>query len=385
MNKKLFLPTGLIFALLMQALLLAGASAQPTAQWTFMIYVCGDNDLESYWPDKNVPELTSVGSTADVHFVALVDLMTLQDGVQLVHIEKGSVTVVEDYPELDLGDPQVCIDFVNTVKSLYPSDKYVLDYWNHGNGWDYVCWDQGNDDWLDNPKLATIHNAVGYIDIVSFDACDMGQIDVYYEFAGSVGYIVGSEESVPIDGYPYDTLAQDLVDNPTWSPERYATEMVTNYGEYYVGMKGYDWAMLSAVDAGQIPALTTAFTDWTSEMTAALGQHKRKISSALRGAKKMAQTNYYVDLGDYLVNLLEQRNLPASLVTASENVQTVLSNAVVAKWNGKRMKGCHGLAFYWAKANYWKGTWSVRDRYVTEVAWGTATGWIGFLDAYHGV
>ena len=385
MNKKLFLPTGLIFALLMQALLLAGASAQPTAQWTFMIYVCGDNDLEDYWPDKNVPQLTSVGSTADVHFVALVDLMTRMDGVELQHLEKDYVNVVQTYPEQNLGDPQVCIDFVNTVKSLYPANKYVLDFWNHGNGWDYVCWDEGDDDWFLNPDLATIMDAVGYIDIVCFDACDMGQIDVYYEFLGHAGYIVGSEESVPIDGYPYDTLAQDLVDNPTWTPERYATEMVTNYGEYYSGMKGYDWAMLSAIDGSQLPALTTSFTDWTSEMTAALAKNKRQITSALRGAKKMSQTNYYVDLGDYLVELLEEKNVPASLVTAAENAQTVLSNAVVAKWNGKKMKACHGLAFYWAKANYWKGTWSVRDVYVEQVAWGTATGWIGFLDAYHGV
>lgn len=384
MNKKLFLPTGLIFAFLIQALLLVGASAQPTAQWTFMIYVCGDNDLEAYWPDKNVPELTGVGSTADVHFVALVDLMTLQDGVQLVHIEKGSVTVVEEYSELDLGDPQVAINFVNTAKSLWPAQKYVLDYWNHGGGWDYVCWDQGDDNWLDNPKLAQIHDAVGYIDIVSFDACDMGQIDVYYEFLGHVGYIVGSEESVPGDGYPYDTLAQDLVDNPTWTPERYAIEIVTNYGEYYAAQKGVDYAMLSAFDASQLPAFTTTFTDWTAEMTAALDKYKRKLTSAIRGAKKMWQTFWYVDLGTYLDALLEE-SIPDSLVTKTQNLKTALGNAIVAKWNGKKMKACQGLTFYWATRTYWIGSWSLRDRYYAEVAWGTATGWAGFLDAYYGL
>ncbi|NIR87800.1 hypothetical protein GWO13_09705 [Candidatus Bathyarchaeota archaeon] len=383
MRKKTFLPLGLVLVFLMQALLLSGASAQPTAQWTFMIYVCGDNDLEDYWPDLNLPQLESVGSTAEVHFVALVDLYT-EEGCELVHIEKGYTTVVQTYPELNLGDPQVCIDFVNTVKQLYPAQKYVLDFWDHGGGWDYVCWDQGDDDWLDNPKLAQIIDAVGYMDIIAFDACDMAQISVYYEFVGKAGYLVGSEESVPGEGYPYDTDAQDLVGNPTWDAERYAVELVTNYGEYYAAQHGVDYATLSAVDASQIPALATAFTDWTSEMTANLDKYERKYTSALRGTTKMWATNWYLDMNSYMDQLLEEK-IPASLVTTTQNVKTAVNNAVLAAWNGKKMTGCCGLTFYWAKELYWTGAWSVRDRYIAEVAWGTATGWAGFLDAYYGV
>jgi len=381
MRKKTFVPLGLIFVFLMQALLAVGASAAPpTAQWTFMIYVCGDNDLEKYWPDKNQPALESVGSTADVHFVALVDLQTRMEGCQLQHIMKGYTEVVETYPELNLGDPQVCINFVNKVKQLYPATKYVLDFWNHGNGWDYFCWDQSDNDWLDNPKLATIMDAVSYIDIVAFDACDMGQVDVHYEMLGHVGYIVGSEESVPGDGFPYDTDAQDLVTNPSQDARTYAVEMVTNYGEYYAGKKGLDYATLSAFDASQLPALKTAFTAWTSEMNVNLANYKRKYASALSGAKKMWATNYYVDMNSYMDQLLEEA-IPASLVTATQNVKTAVNNAVVAAWNGKKMTGCCGLTFYWAKANYWKGTW--RARYISEVAWGQATGWAAFLDAYY--
>ena len=380
MRKRKFLPLGLVFVFLMQALLVTGASGQPSAQWTFMIYVCADNDLEDSWP-PNLEGLESVGSTADVHFVALVDLYT-EEGCELIHIEQGYSTVVETYPELNLGDPQVCINFVNTVKSLYPANKYVLDFWDHGGGWDYVCWDQGNDDWLDNPKLATIMDAVGFIDIVGFDACDMGQIDMYYEFVGHASYIVGSEETIPLLGWPYDTDAQDLVNNPTQDALTYATELVVNYGELYASLKGYGSETFSAVDVGQIPALTTVFTDWTSEMAANLGQYKRKYTSALRGARKMWGTNYYVDLYDYMLELLEE-SIPASLVTATENVKTAVNNAVVAEWHGKKIKNVYGLTFYWAKRTYWAGKQSVRDRYISEVAWGQATGWADFLDAYH--
>jgi len=382
MRKKTFLPLGLVFVFLMQVLLFAGASAQPAAQWTFMIYVCGDNDLEVDWP-PNLEWLESVGSTADVHFVALVDLYT-EEGCELIHIEQGYSTVVETYPELNLGDPQVCINFVNTVQSLYPADKYVLDFWNHGWGWDYFCWDEGDDDWLDNPKLAQIMDAVGFIDIVGFDACNMAQIDVYYELAGHAGYVVGSEETIPLDGWPYDTDAQDLVNNPTWDAERYSIELVTNYGEFYGPRKGYGFETLSAVDVSEIPALTTAFTDWTSEMLVNLDGYKARYAAALRGAKKMSGTNYYVDVYDCMLELLEE-NIPATLVTATENVKTAINNAVVISWMGPKQKNIYGLTFYWAKAQYWTGGWSVRDRYIAEVAWGQATGWADFLDAYYGL
>jgi len=380
MKKKTFLPLGLVFVFLVQALLVAGASAQPTAEWTFMIYVCGDNNLEVDWA-PNLEGLESVGSTSDVHFVALVDLYT-EEGVELVHIEQGTHTVIETYSELNLGDPQVAINFITTVQSLWPADKYVLDFWNHGWAWDYFCWDEGDDDWLDVPELGQIMDTVGFIDIVGFDACTMAMIEVYYELVGHASYAVGSETYIPLLGWPYDTDAQDLVNNPTQDALTYATELVINYGELYTPLKGYGAETLSAVDVDQIPALATAFTDWTSEMTTNLGQYKTKYASALRGAKKMAQSNYYVDLYDYTLELLDE-SIPASLVTATENVKTAMNNAVVAEWHGKKMKDVYGLTFYWAKAGYWTGPSSVRDRYIAEVSWGQVTGWADFLDAYY--
>jgi len=343
------------------------------------IYVCADNDLESSWA-PNLEQLEGVGSTSDVHFVALVDLLST-DTVELIHIEQGTHTVLEVLAEQDLGDPAVAINFVNTVKTLYPADKYLLDFWDHGNGWDYFCWDQSADNWLDVPKLGQIMDAVGFIDIVGFDACDMAQIEVYYELVGHASYVVGSEETIPLLGWPYDTNAQDLVSNPNQDAQTYATELVVNYGELYWSLKGYGFETFSAIDVNQIPTLTTTFTDWTSTMLSNLNQYKSRYASALRGAKKMAGTNYYLDMYDYMLELLDER-IPAELVTATENVKTAMSSAVVANWYGKKQSDIYGLTFFWAKQNYWTGTWSIRDNYL-EVTWGQVTGWTNFLDAYY--
>lgn len=378
MRKRTLLPIGLLLIFVSQALCVVGVSAS-SAQWTFMIYVCGDNDLESSW-EPNLAQLEGVGSTSDVHFVALVDLLST-DTVELIHIEQGTHTVLEVWSEQDMGNPAVAINFVNTVKTLYPATKYLLDFWDHGNGWDYFCWDQSADNWLDVPKLGQIMDAVGFIDIVGFDACDMAQIEVYYELVGHASYVVGSEETIPLLGWPYDTNAQDLVNNPSQDAETYATELVVNYGELYSSLKGYGFETFSAVDVNQIPTLTTAFTDWTSTMLANLNQYKSRYASALRGSKKMSGTSYYLDMYDYMLELQDER-IPAELVTATEDVKTAMSNAIVANWYGKKQSNIYGLTFFWAKQNYWTGTWSIRDNYL-EVTWGQVTGWANFLDAYY--
>jgi hypothetical protein len=375
MKRKILLPFGLLLTFLAQSLLVAGASAAPPAQWTFMIYVCADNDLESSWA-PNLEKLESVGSTSDVHFVALVDLLST-DTVELVHIDVGSYTVVQTWPEQDMGDPAVAINFVNTAKSLYPATKYLLDFWDHGNGWDYFCWDQTADNWLDVPKLGQIMHSAGFIDIVGFDACDMAQIEVYYELVGHASYAVGSEETIPLIGWPYDTSAQDLVNNPSQDARTYATELVANYGELYSSLKGYGAETFSAIDVSQIPTLTAAFTTWTTEMQANLAQYKSKYTSALRSSNKMWATYYYADMGDYMNELLTQ-SIPTALVTETQNVKTALANAVVANWYGKKQSDIYGLTFYFAKQNQW----SSAKPYYLAVDWGQATGWTDFLDAY---
>jgi len=376
MRKKTLLPFGLLLALMAQILLVTGASAAPTtAQWTFMIYVCADNNLESSWA-PNLVKLESIGSTTSVHFVALVDLMSTQT-VELMHIEQGSHTVVATWPEQDMGDAAVAINFVNTAKSLYPASKYLLDFWDHGNGWDYFCFDETANDWLDVPKLSQIMHSVGFIDIVGFDACDMAQAEVYYELIGHSSYVVGSEESIPLIGWPYDTNAQDLVNNPSQDARTYATELVVNYGQLYSSLKGYGAETFSSIDVNQITALTTAFTTWTTTMQANLNQYKSRYTSALRNSKKMVGTTYYVDMYDYMNKLLAQ-SIPATLVTATQNLKTAITNAVIANWYGKKQSNIYGLTFYWAKTSQWA---SARPYYLA-VTWGQTTGWTNFLDAY---
>jgi len=380
MRKKTFLLIGLISLFLAQALLISGASAaRSSSQWTFMIYACADNDLEKSWTE-DLKELERVGSTDLVDFVALVDLLSTNT-VELIHIEQDSYTVVETYDELNMGDPQVCVDFVNTVKLLYPAEKYLLDFWNHGDGWNGFCWDDTSGDWLNLQEMHQSMEDAGFIDIVGFDACDMAQAEVAYELVDHAGYMVASEEYEEYEGWPYTTHAQDLVDHPKWNAKRYAIEIVANYGEYYepFTLEQYTRMTCSVINIDWMPHLRKVFTDWTSAMLVNLDQYKEQYKQALANAETMSDTYFYVDMLNFTVefDLLDLNNV--NLNVATKKVKHVVSKAIVVNWAGKAVPDCNGLSFYWpGNQSAW---YSARDNYLL-VNWAQATGWANFLDAY---
>ena len=104
---------------------------------------------------------------------------------------------VEDLGELNHGDPNTLIDFVNWAKGNYPANNYALILWNHGGGWREpqskkerlstrlqgkedlifkdVCWDDTDGgDCLYMDEVQSALNSCGGANLIGFDACLMG-------------------------------------------------------------------------------------------------------------------------------------------------------------------------------------------------------------------
>jgi len=74
------------------------------------------------------------------------------------------------------------------------------------------------------------------IDIVLFDACQMGCIEVNYQIKDYADIAIGSETFVPGDGCPYDNILLSLTNKPSMMPNELATEIVDDYiGSYSDG------------------------------------------------------------------------------------------------------------------------------------------------------
>jgi Clostripain family len=107
-------------------------------RWTIMVYLAGDNDLDTAGV-ADLEEMKTVGSTDQVSIVAQFD----RSGSKRLtnrYVLRNGTTLAEDLAtalgETDTGDPAVLRDFVTWAVATHPANHYMLVIWNHGAGWD---------------------------------------------------------------------------------------------------------------------------------------------------------------------------------------------------------------------------------------------------------
>lgn len=121
--------------------------AQPVTlpNWTIMVFMNGDNNLEGD-ALMNFRQMASVGGNQNVNVVVQFDRImkyahTQPDWAQTLRFVVKKDThplpsdAVQDIGEADMGDPAVLSDFVKWAKTNYPAQHYMLVIWDHGEGW----------------------------------------------------------------------------------------------------------------------------------------------------------------------------------------------------------------------------------------------------------
>ena len=377
--------TAVVVALVFVApglLMVQGVRAE-TVSWTIAIFVNGDNDLESNWDDDSLPMLMDIPANSDLNLVAAVDRYS-EEGCDLVEITEGSSQVVASYAEKNFGDDATLQWFITLMDTSYPSDNLAVVIWDHGGGWKWVSWDEGDDDDIYMPELySAIANAGVYIDILAFDACNMAMMEVMYEVSltGNVGHFVASEEYVPLEGFPYDLQLTPLAQDTSRTPAQVAVDMVNGYETFYAPLS-YTEVTLSAVDVAEITNSFSTIDTWTDEMLEHLSQYKRYYAAALRNSYDAFGTSKYVDMADLGDNLLAQSKITDSgLRTAIADMVTLIDDAVLACYgHASKAADVRGVTIWWAtKGDFsWYG-----EQYEEEVSFGTDTSWLAFLDAYN--
>jgi hypothetical protein len=67
--------------------------------------------------------------------------------------------------------------------------------------------------------LSNVKKSLGRsIDILGFDACLMSMAEVAYQVRGLADFTVGSEQTSPNEGWPYDRICKALAARPTMKP-----------------------------------------------------------------------------------------------------------------------------------------------------------------------
>ena len=107
-------------------------------QWTVMVYLAGDNNLDDAGV-IDLKEMKKVGSTDQINVIAQFDRQGKDTATNRYCLRKGGTLakdIVGSLGETNTGDPGVLDAFIQWGVKNYPAGHYLLVIWNHGNGWD---------------------------------------------------------------------------------------------------------------------------------------------------------------------------------------------------------------------------------------------------------
>ncbi len=375
--------------------------------WLVMLYQDGDDEVieEDTLYDFNEAEL--VGSTKQVTIVSQLDrydwgsdgngewtgtkrfLITKDSDLYAIHSKE-----LADLGELDMGNPKTLIDFATWAIKTYPADHYVLMLGDHGAGWNGGWYD-------DNPnegsffKMQDIDDALGAIikktgigqfELVAFDACLMGQLEVMSAIAPHARYAVASEELEPAIGLAYAAWLGAITKNPGMTGKDLGKVMVDTYIKQdiritdddarYIYNEGEGSAKtvteetivdvtMSAIDLGEVKNLIAALNTLAlvlKDVNQTTVSQARTYAQSYTSIFEENVPNSYIDLGSFVDLLLENISDPA-VVKAAKQVKAELKKTVVAEMHGDNMAGSSGLSIFFPTSLLYKNSFAKNSDY----------------------
>ncbi|WP_119072122.1 clostripain-related cysteine peptidase [Aggregatilinea lenta] len=385
------------------------AQQQTTAAWTVMVYIAADNNLEVAGL-VDITEMEAVGSSEDVNIVVQIDrsedYTTLEGDwtdarryyiQQDDDVDSISSPVVEQLGEIDSGDPGSVADFATWAVTTYPAEHYMLVLWDHGGAWIGQASDEESGNDLDLPDLVSALDqtiaatGIDKFDVIAFDMCLMGQLEVLETVAPYADYGIASEESIPGPGYFYVFL-DELVNDPSLDGRALSTATVDYYMQYYdeVDPDPDNYYGLSVVDFSQSSTMISALDAFSSTVQA----NPQAVLSAIADARNNTigyggydDPQYYdiwssVDLYEF-AQLLDGITTSPELQQASQGVMDAVESYVVYDRHNDRLDGSHGVAIYFPRNRKSYERAQLSERYPAEVPASMAS-WIAFIDTFHG-
>ena len=316
-------------------------------------------------------------------------------GTTLFELGDGHCTKVATFRERDFGSGATLEWFLAQIHARYPSDHLGVSILDHGYAWRGFSWDQTSAwDNITMPEMTRAVEGAGVpIDVLSFDACNMGDVEVAYQLAqmqaGSpaaplVKYLVGSEEEIDQDGIPYDIAFAPLVADPSLVPADVARDLVTAYQRYYLPRRSFNWTSMSAIDVGAVGAATADLQAWVARMKLDLPTLKSRYDADLKTCI-YAWESWHVDVAQLCDALAADPQIAdTTLKTLSATVAKDCRGAVLGLWSGSYSAAYQGMTIWWGADQDWP---YYRSDYLHQVAFGqpapTGAGWYAFLKAYN--
>lgn len=354
-----------------------------TAKWTIMIFMNAKNNLERA-ALRSFEEIARVGSSPEVNVVIALGRIKGHedcdvcnrypwDGVfyfhVLPHMEPARGNAKASAQHTDMGDPASLLELVEFSRRNYRAEHYALIIWGHGYGFSLL--DVHREKFLDEQasrlvtcKLGsgvdssgcstssdrvsgmkavsrdpetnhvlynrqiqeTLKNALGNgpkLDVIGFDACLMGSIEIAYGMREIANYLIASEDLVPNCGWTYEEPLKKLTRSKgLMEPKEFATSFVRAYSSRF--RKGPYYSTLSVVNLGKIEALASRISALAITLSEVESSELSNIERARNGCRVFGRDDGFknpIDIEQFLRRL---EGLERGDTTVARSVSSVL-------------------------------------------------------------
>jgi hypothetical protein len=376
--------------------------------------MAGDNNLGGAGK-KDLDEMQKVGSDSKINIV--VQLNAENNKTTRFLVEKNNLKVLQEMSRVNYSDPKTLTDFIKWGTKNYPANYYLVNVWNHGEGWENLPADYNWENIrASNPlkqskirrfksvlffkTIRKVHGApaperliamdvasdlrkviseteelrkaisdglpIGKkLDILGCDACLMNTLEICYENKDIADYMISSEDTETGNGWPYAMILNKLASKPEMSPRELSIVIIQEHEKHYESEGDNitdQGATQSAIDLGQIKLVA----DSVNKLAELLMKNLNNYIAALIAAKEKSQkftTQEYIDFLSFLQQLIkwfpnndEIKSVAKEILGKLEGMtgSLIIANAK----SGESVKDANGLSIYFPNSDNYSPDYS---------------------------
>lgn len=330
-------------------------------EWTFLVYMAADNELESSGI-ADINEMENVVFSDDVNVLVLFDRAPGYDstngdwtGTRLYKITKDEnlnksqisserlsadelEISAESETEIDMGNKAALSGFLRFARREYPSENLGLLIWGHGSGWRGFSEDDTNSSSLSLQDLRRgIEDGMegDKIDFLGFDTCFGTTLEVAYEMKDCAKIMAGTPGIVDDGGWNYELLFSDFVSGNETAGEL-SSAVQSQFQKTYAD---YKYGAFCVLNLDEIDGVFASFSEFSEKAASKITslETRNKIFDSVENSvvsyqAASAPTDFYADvlsLGKTVSEILADDEVSL----AARHLEESLNSAFSSSWN----------------------------------------------------
>jgi len=375
------------------------------SEWTFMFYLCGDNDLEKH-AIEIINELEKgYDLSKNISILALIDRIPGYDisnenftGCRLYQIipnqeeSKIKSNLLQDYGERDMGNGYNLRMLIRYGFENFTAEHYFLSLYNHGGGLYGICYDDtsSNENTTSNLKISEIKDAINsasffndeHIDIVNLAGCLMGEVEVAYELRECADFLIFSQNFGRGGFTDWNTFLENINEDWSLTPYNLVEQFMDAYSKSHYG--AFDKTTCSVIDLKKLDKLFIHIDNFSNNLTLTLFDNKHV--EILQAREKSSNFKHkYVDIIDFCRKLLRIKDYMSEYPELELSIKLLIEKtreAILFNYQNIAYGGsANGLSVYFLYP------YSINRGYSSYFRFGSAydldfideSNWVGFI------